>query len=229
MNLDNYNIKLIATTRELMASTFLYNLSKHQLIENIKTLFSSYSIPFNDDNINLYLELIGNAYAINIWNYLKLSDDYIIKVDSNKIISCFKYFITLDLNIQNNIDKIESCVKAYNKYNNFDIIDIKNVKYLDENEKIMVVKLMIKYKLKIKKIELENIIRLCVKYNQLFEIFLNSKKDFISYKNIFNKNILSYSINIFYNNSKKQFNIIDGIQSKDKKMIKKIITKINNK
>ena len=94
--------------------------------------------------MNLYLELIGNAYAINIWNYLELSDDYIIKVNSNKIISCFKYFITVDLNIINNIHKIELCVNAYNKHNEFDIIDIKNVKYLDENEKIMVIKLMIK-------------------------------------------------------------------------------------
>jgi len=79
MNTINDNIKLIATTRELMASPFLYNLPKHQIIENIKTLFSSYSIPFNDDNMNIYLGMIGNLYAINIWNYLELSDDYVIK------------------------------------------------------------------------------------------------------------------------------------------------------
>ena len=176
-------IKLLAK-RDLMDNIFLYNLPKQQIIENIKSLFNSYSIPFNVDNVNFYLKQVGNMYAINIWNYLELSDEYIIYVDPHKIISCFKYFITLDLNILNNIDKIKSCVKSYNRYNSFDIENIQIPLYLDDNEKIKILELMIKYELKIKKIDIKNIIKLCSKYNQLFEIFLNSKKDFIIYTNI---------------------------------------------
>jgi len=146
-----------------------------------------------------------------------------------KIIACFKYFITLDLNIINNNHKIESCVNAYNKHNSFVIEDIEKAQYLDSGEKIRILELMIQYGLKIKEIDIKNIIKLCLKYNQLFNIFFDSKKDFIVYTNILNKNVLSYSINIFLNNTKNQFNIIDSKQTANKKMIKKIITKINNK
>ena len=213
MSLDNNDIdkiKLIINDRKYITNIFLYNLPKHEIIQNIKSLFELYSIPFNDTSMNIYLELIGNLYAINIWNYLKLSDDYITKVDSNKIISCFKYFITLDLNMYNNLDKITSCVEAYNKHNSFDIEDIKKAHYLNYNEKIKIIELMIKYELKINKIDLKSIIKLCSKYNQLFDILFDSKKNFIIYKNLYNKNVISYIINIFLNNKKIQYKIIDN-------------------
>jgi hypothetical protein len=228
MNSINDKIRLIATNRDLMNEIFLYNLSKQQLIENIKSLFNFYSISFNVDNVNQYLQLIGNMYAINIWNYLELSDEYITIVDTNKIISCFKYFITLDLNINNNVNKIKLCVKAYNRYNSFDVKDIEKAHYLNRDEIIKILELMIKYELEIKKIELVNIIRFCSKFNELFQIFFNSKKDFIIYTNINNKKILMYTINIIFNKKRIQFKIINDKQLVDKKMIKKI-TKITRK
>jgi hypothetical protein len=206
-NIDK--IKLITNDRKYITNIFLYNLPKHEIIQNIKSLFELYSIQFNNTYMNIYLKMIGNLYAINIWNYLQLSDDYVTKIDSNKIISCFKYFITLDLNVHNNSDKIISCIKAYNKHNSFDIEDIEKAHYLNHDEKIKILELMIKYELKINKIDLKNIIKLCLKYNQLFNIFLNSKKNFIIYKNILNKNVISYTINIFINNKKIQYNIIN--------------------